>query len=527
MRLLFAVIGLLGFSLSATAAGEWLYYKHYPWVYDNVSNDWLYLRGAADGSIYAYRSSSKEWEVFTASEPILLTSSGQVVVDKFDNQYRYRDLAGISIWTVYETSTGWHIQTGYHDDEGNFYSATGAFDQLPSSDFSQSEYKISVEGVYIWDPNGYTLYYEIESVVDGVVTSNYGHYGATPLNKSYFFISKVKAEEFYNLKISEPSTPIPTWDEQYEGWVQNPEPYGGVSVLRQIKENKDIGATELKLWGNNITDITPFAGLQHLAQLDLNFTTASDMTPISELTGLTNLTLSRSNISDIEFIKDLTNLEYLNLEGNQLNDLSHLSGLSNLKELNLWENNMSEITPLAGLTNLTKLYLSRNNITNISSLAGLLKLKELGLHSNKISDLSAVKDFYNLEVLYIGNNDISDLNSLHKLTSLRELWAWNLSVSDLSPLSKLTNLTDLRLGSFPHFGLPHYFRQPTRISNFDLSHLKTLSNLKLLSLNHQNIFNLSAIDSLSNLEILDLDSTNISDLTPLAGLPRTRSFLIT
>ena len=68
MRLLFAVIGLLGFSLSATAAGEWLYYKHYPWVYDNVSKDWLYLRGAADGSIYAYRSSTKEWEVFEVQE---------------------------------------------------------------------------------------------------------------------------------------------------------------------------------------------------------------------------------------------------------------------------------------------------------------------------------------------------------------------------------------------------------------------------------------------------------------------------
>jgi len=64
MRLLFAVIGLIGFSLSATAAGEWLYYKHYPWVYDAKSQDWLYLQGAADGSIFAYRNSTKKWEVF-------------------------------------------------------------------------------------------------------------------------------------------------------------------------------------------------------------------------------------------------------------------------------------------------------------------------------------------------------------------------------------------------------------------------------------------------------------------------------
>jgi len=62
MRLLFAIIGLLGFSLSATAASEWLYYKEYPWVYDHVSKDWLYLRGATDGNIYAYRNSTKAWE---------------------------------------------------------------------------------------------------------------------------------------------------------------------------------------------------------------------------------------------------------------------------------------------------------------------------------------------------------------------------------------------------------------------------------------------------------------------------------
>ena len=64
MRKLFYLFGLLAISLSASAAGEWLYYKHYPWVYDNVSKDWLYLRGSSDGEIYAYRSSTKEWEVF-------------------------------------------------------------------------------------------------------------------------------------------------------------------------------------------------------------------------------------------------------------------------------------------------------------------------------------------------------------------------------------------------------------------------------------------------------------------------------
>jgi hypothetical protein len=113
MRKLFCLFGLFAISLSASAASEWLYYKHYPWVYDNVSKDWLYLRGAAGGEVYAYRSSTKEWEVFEVSEP--------------------------------------------------------------------------------------------------------------------------------------------TWEQKYEEWILNPEPYGGLSVLLQIKEAKESGATELDLGENNIT----------------------------------------------------------------------------------------------------------------------------------------------------------------------------------------------------------------------------------------------------------------------------------
>ena len=59
---------LLSITLSLFGSGEWLYYKHYPWVYDNVSKDWLYLRGSGDGKIYAYRASTNAWEEFDANQ---------------------------------------------------------------------------------------------------------------------------------------------------------------------------------------------------------------------------------------------------------------------------------------------------------------------------------------------------------------------------------------------------------------------------------------------------------------------------
>ena len=67
MRVLFNFLSLLILAQAASASSEWLYYKHYPWVYDNVSEDWLYLMGN-EGMIYAYSNSTKQWEVFEIPE---------------------------------------------------------------------------------------------------------------------------------------------------------------------------------------------------------------------------------------------------------------------------------------------------------------------------------------------------------------------------------------------------------------------------------------------------------------------------
>jgi Leucine-rich repeat (LRR) protein len=176
-------------------ASEWLYYKHYPWVYDNKSKDWLYLRGSDDGKIYAYRASSKAWEEFGKGEP--------------------------------------------------------------------------------------------------------------------------------------------TWEEQYEEWVKKPDPYGGLDVLWRIKEAKDSGATSLDLTRNNITDLTPLAGLTNLVALELNINNITDLTPLA----------------------GMANLSILNVFGNNISNISPLARLTNLRSLLLYENPISDLTPLAGLTNLEEVYL--------------------------------------------------------------------------------------------------------------------------------------------------------------------------
>lgn len=255
----------IGFFLPATAAGEWLYYKHYPWVYDNVSKDWLYLHGAVDGNIYTYRSKTNKWELFTVPEK--------------------------------------------------------------------------------------------------------------------------------------------TWDEQYQEWLLDPEPYGGLSVLQEIKEAKDSGATELHIYENTlISDLTPLAGLTNLSLLSIGETWDS------------------SSLSDISPLAGLTNLTYLNLEGNQISDLTPLVGLKNLSHLNLGGNQISDLTPLAGLSNLTFLNLNEaGNLSNITALSELTKLEYLNLGGNQISNIDIIANFQNLSVLSIADTDISDLTPLLGLSKLIEL----------------------------------------------------------------------------------------------------------
>ena len=133
----------------------------------------------------------------------------------------------------------------------------------------------------------------------------------------WLYIAPKNSETLYafstwNNKWQEFESYLSAWDEQYAGWIQNPEPYGGTEVLQQIKEAKDNQSKELNLYNKNITDAAP-----------LKF-----------LTNLEKLSIDSNNISDISFLSNLKNLTYLEIDQNQISDISVLSELPNLT--NLW-----------------------------------------------------------------------------------------------------------------------------------------------------------------------------------------------
>ena len=145
--------------------------------------------------------------------------------------------------------------------------------------------------------------------------------------------------------------------------------------------------TLLVLHTNQISDISPLAGLTNLRELYLGSNQITNISPLAGLTNLTYLELQSNHITGISPLSGLTNLTSLSLFSNQISDLSPLAGLTGLSLLDLRNNQISDIPPLSGLTSLTMLWLDYNQISNLSPLSGLTNLTSLGLYANQISDI--------------------------------------------------------------------------------------------------------------------------------------------
>ena len=73
-----------------------------------------------------------------------------------------------------------------------------------------------------------------------------------------------------------------------------------------------------------ITDIGGLENFYNLSDLSLWGNKVSDLTPISGLTKLTTLTLYMNQISDIKVLAGLPNLTYISLWNNKISDISPL-----------------------------------------------------------------------------------------------------------------------------------------------------------------------------------------------------------
>ena len=197
--------------------------------------------------------------------------------------------------------------------------------------------------------------------------------------------------------------------------------------------------------GNQVSDLSPIAGLTALRHLILNHNLISDLSPLAGLTNLESLVLEFNDVSDLSPLAGLINLEHIDLNVNDVSDLWPLARLVNLKYIRTWGNPFSDLSPLAGLTKLGKLDICGAQLeeASLAPLAGLTGLKELYLVDNDISDISPIGRLTGLERLNLRHNHISNISTLAGLTNLKWLGVDDNDISNFSPLDGLRANTEI------------------------------------------------------------------------------------
>ncbi len=301
-----------------------------------------------------------------------------------------------------------------------------------------------------------------------------------------------------------------------------------IEVLRYC-----VNLEGLELSFNQITDISPIAGLTKLTNLGVGGNPIADIAPLAGLTQLKSLALFNCQAKDYTPLSNLTGLTDLSLDYATISDLTPLSGLTALYQLSLSSTPVTDVTPLAGLTNLRKLYLSKCIITDYSPLSAILpNLTETDFDPEKVLTIvafndpvleSIIRSAANVpegnvteqqatQITELGferfddrpaNEDIFDLSALTYCTGLRQLTLNNIAATDLSALASLTELEGLTLRNS---------------EASDYSMLAELSNLNWLDLTGSAITDLAPLAGLTKMQALTLCYTNVSNLTPLAGL---------
>ena len=180
-----------------------------------------------------------------------------------------------------------------------------------------------------------------------------------------------------------------------------------------------------------------------------------------ELESLKELSLKNEegkNILTTTSLKDTPEFKFIQTHG--IKNLLGLENAVNLEKLDLNENEISDLSPIAKLNKLTKLSLIRNRISDLQPLSELTNLEYLDLYANKIEDISPLAKLTNLKHLDLHNNNdqtgdpvhptisggIKDISVVKNLTKLEMLSLGSNNISDISPIKNLTNIKDLVLG---------------------------------------------------------------------------------
>jgi Leucine-rich repeat (LRR) protein len=164
--------------------------------------------------------------------------------------------------------------------------------------------------------------------------------------------------------------------------------------------------------GKAIKSLKGLEKCRSLAEIRLADNEISDLSPIAGLTVLQSIDFAGNKIADLTPLAGLTGLQYLELSNNEVVELKPLAKLENMRSLYLSHNKIKKLEPISGLSKMWSLYLDGNPLDGLAPLAKLVKLKSLDLRETGVSDLSPLAAYTELDSLLLEGNKVSDLSVL-------------------------------------------------------------------------------------------------------------------
>ena len=135
-----------------------------------------------------------------------------------------------------------------------------------------------------------------------------------------------------------------------------------ISMLRSLVNLQEATFSQMGLT-NNAVEV--FSYMPKLVTLSIDFNDQiSDLTPLAGLRQLQSLNFSKDQVADLTPLKQLTNLTDLSLSNAQVANLAPLAGLTKLTSLNLLRNHVSDLSPLQNLQRLSYLNAKYQSVTN-------------------------------------------------------------------------------------------------------------------------------------------------------------------
>lgn len=199
--------------------------------------------------------------------------------------------------------------------------------------------------------------------------------------------------------------------------------------------------------------IKSLAGLENcvaVQEIDFENNEITDLTPMAGLKLVQSLTLSRNKIESIAPLAELERLQYLELSGNAVSDLAPLAKMTNMRSLYLSDNKITKIEVVKGLKKTWTLYLAGNKVEDFAPVGELKWLTSLDLRGCNIEKLDFLKPLTELNYVMLAENKISDLATLVDMAKgdqqkrFAPFWRLYLYDNPLSDKAKGEQVTELK-----------------------------------------------------------------------------------